>query len=118
MPSTPPGLEIYSKEWYEAYATKVEEPFMPAVKAICEGYYMGNTGDPNLIGSMIADGIRSMIGKIFVFKKDALGRTRKDVCTGVLIKSDGVYVRGSNATLYNVERILRDITQEASNGVK
>ena len=50
---TEPGLEIFSKEWLlRAFEGKLD-PLSEAVRAICEGYQIGGSGDPKLIHDMI-----------------------------------------------------------------
>jgi len=58
---TRPGLQIYSNEWMAEVATDVQEPMRPVVKAICEAYQLGDSGDPNLLAEIIAREITSEV---------------------------------------------------------
>ena len=81
----PSGLDIFSKEWFEAYATKVPEPLMGVVQEICTGYQLGNSCDPNLVAEMVLSGIRATITRT---KKTKDGKPR--VQTGWKITKDSI----------------------------
>lgn len=86
MPSTPPGTELYSREWFEAYGTNVPEPLYGAVKDICEGYYLGNTSDPNIFADMILNNIKENINKKLVTRDG-----RNYVIFGVSFENNGIF---------------------------
>ena len=54
---TRPGLDIFSPEWFDLYLTHCPEPVRPVVEAICSGYHLGNTTDPNTIARMVVGGL-------------------------------------------------------------
>lgn len=57
-----PGVDIFSKEWFDAHASNVQEPLLGVVRGICTGYQLGNTVDPNILAEIIEDGLRPYVG--------------------------------------------------------
>jgi len=65
-----PGVDIFSKEWFDAHASNVKEPLIGVVSEICKGYQLGNTVDPNIIASMIEESLKKYIlSKVRIGKK-------------------------------------------------
>jgi len=68
--NTPPGMEIFSKEWFDTFLTSCPEVIRPAVERICSGFQLGNTSDPNTVSKMILDGIYEVFKYEYVVEKD------------------------------------------------
>lgn len=102
MPSTPPGMELYSDEWFDAYGTNVPEPLHDPVRRICEGYFLGNTSDPNLLAEMILDGIKKDINKYIMTNSGV-----KRIIKGVVFRNDGIFYVCRDGKLINTDNVFR-----------
>lgn len=94
-PGTEPGLEIFSRQWFDVVATRVPEPLREAVREICKAYQLGNTSDPNLIADIISEEMVKEFDKFHVIQTDAADPRDSFVVqvvpTEIIFREDGKF---------------------------
>lgn len=67
--NTPPGMQIFSKEWFDTFLTDCPEPLRPVVERICTGFELGNTDHPNTVSRMVLEGLKEVFDYEYVVEK-------------------------------------------------
>lgn len=98
-----PGVDIFSREWFNEHATAVPEQLMDSIKLICSGYHLGDTRDPNDISEIILRGMASTVNCIHVLDGGASELRIKPV--GIVFRKldDGAIVPKFIGTLMGKE---------------